>query len=113
MEVTVGMKRVWSGSSLPDTTHFKNLLEQAGVACIIKNRELGGGIGDLPVFDCSPEIWVLDADAEHAATLIRDSVRPIARAAPWRCTRCGEDNEPQFAACWSCGSSDNRQTEPP
>ena len=76
MEVSVGMKRVWSGSSLPDTTHFKNLLEQAGVACIIKNRELGGGIGDLPVFDCSPEIWVLDADAKHAETLIRDSVRP-------------------------------------
>ena len=59
------MKRVWSGSSLPDTAHFKNLLEHAGIACVIKNRELGGGIGDLPVFDCAPEIWVLD-DARRA-----------------------------------------------
>jgi hypothetical protein len=104
MEDRTVMKRVWSGSSLPDTAHFSNLLEQAGMRCLIKNRELGGGLGDLPVFDCAPEIWVLDdADAERAATLIRDSVRPAVAAAPWHCARCGEHNEPQFAACWNCG----------
>lgn len=104
------MKRVLSGCSLPDTTHFKNLLELAGVPCVIKNRELGGGIGDLPVFDCAPEIWVDGAQAERAAAVIRDSVRPVVGVAPWRCVRCGEDNEPQFAACWSC--SDGRPAEP-
>jgi hypothetical protein len=104
------MKRVWSGSSLPDTAHFKNLLEHAGVGCLIKNRELGGGLGDLPVFDCAPEIWVLDdAEAERAAAVIRDSVRPTPSATPWRCPRCGEDNEPQFAACWSCGADSQRE----
>ena len=76
------MQRVWSGSSLPDTTHFKNLLEHAGIACVIKNRELGGGLGDLPVFDASPELWVLDdADASRAALLIEESVRPAPRGA--------------------------------
>jgi repressor of nif and glnA expression len=49
MEDVPAMKRVLSGSSLPDTAHFQNLLEHAGVPCIIKNRELGGGIGDLPL----------------------------------------------------------------
>ena len=34
MEGRAAMKRVWSGSSLPDTAHFKNLLEHAGVACV-------------------------------------------------------------------------------
>lgn len=107
------MKRVWSGSSLPDTAHFKNLLEQSGIASIIKNRELGGGIGDLPVFDAAPELWVLDAgDAERAAALIRDSVRPAAPGLPWRCPACGEENERQFAACWSCGRRDARGAEP-
>ena len=107
------MKRVWTGSSLPDTAHFVNLLEQAGVACLIKNRELGGGIGDLPVFDCAPEIWVLDdRDVERATAVIRDSVRAATGAAPWRCPRCGEDNEPQFGVCWSCGRADDRQPEP-
>lgn len=98
------MKRVLSGSSLPDTAHFKNLLEQSGIACIIRNRDLGGGIGDLPVFDASPELWVLDdADEPRAAALLRDTVRPAAGGAPWRCAACGEENEPQFAACWRCG----------
>jgi hypothetical protein len=104
------MKRVWSGGSLPDTTHFKNLLEQSGIACVIKNRELGGGLGDLPVFDCAPELWVLDdGHVARAETLIRDSVQPAARGAAWRCSTCGEDNEPQFAACFRCSHGDGEQ----
>jgi hypothetical protein len=108
------MKRVWSGSSLPDTAHLKNLLEQAGIACLIKNRELGGGIGDLPVFDCAPELWVVDGRLEaRAAQLLRDSLRAPAHGAAWRCAACGEENEPQFAACWSCGRRDASGTEHP
>ena len=106
------MKRVWSGSSLPDTTHFQNLLEQAGIASLIKNRHLGGGIGDLPVFDASPELWVLDdGQAERASRLIRDSQGSAAIGTPGRCSQCGEQNEPQFAACWSCESRDSRAAE--
>ena len=71
------MKRVLSGNSLPDTTHFKNLLEHAGIACVIKNRELGGGLGDLPVFDCAPELWVLTTRRREP----RRSADPRQRAA--------------------------------
>jgi hypothetical protein len=106
------MKRILSGNSLPDTTHFKNLLEQSGISCLIKNRELGGGLGDLPVLDCAPELWVLDGrNADRATALIRDSVRPTTNGTPWRCTRCGAENEPQFGACWGCASLDGRATE--
>lgn len=107
------MKRVWSGSSLHDTTHFKNLLEHAGIDCVIKNRELGGALGDLPVLDCSPELWVLrDGEASRAAALLRETVAPApGGGAPWHCPRCGEDNEPQFAACWRCGCADAPRTE--
>jgi hypothetical protein len=109
----MAMKRVWSGSSLPDTTHFQNVLEQAGIGCLIKNRELGGALGDLPIFDCSPELWVLDdGHAVRAAALIRESVLPVVRAAaPWHCRHCGEDNEAQFAACFNCGSADPGSAE--
>jgi hypothetical protein len=106
------MKRVLSGHSLPDTTHFKNLLEQSGIACLVKNRELGGGIGDLPVLDCAPELWVLDDEhVARAEALLRDSVQPAVRGAPWRCPTCGEDNEPQFAACWRCGETEPRAAD--
>jgi hypothetical protein len=107
-DVTI-MKRVWSGSSLHDTTHFKNLLEQAGIDCLMKNRELGGGLGDLPVLDCAPELWVLrDEDAPRADALLRESLQGAEQvnAPPWRCARCGERNEPQFAACFNCGGVD-------
>jgi hypothetical protein len=103
------MKRVWSGASLPDTAHLENLLELAGIDCFIKHRELVSALGDLPFVDCSPELWVLrDDQAGRAAVVIREALRPERgpRAAPWHCRHCGEDNEAQFAACWSCGCSD-------
>jgi hypothetical protein len=109
MQERIAMKRVWTGASLPDTAHFKNVLEHSGIASFIKNRDLSGALGDLPVFDVGPELWVLDEKhAQRAEALIRDSVRPAARGAPWHCPACGEDNEPQYAACWSCGHIDNR-----
>lgn len=105
-----GMKRVLSGYSLPDATHFKNLLELAGVECVMKNRDLSGGIGDLPVFDCTPELWVEEAHAARAEALIRESMRPVSGIAPWRCERCGEENEPQFAACFRCSGARPEET---
>ena len=107
------MKRVWSGSSLPDTAHFKNVLDHAGIACVIKNGELGGAIGDLPVFDAAPELWILDeGDEARAAQLLHESSGPAARGTAWRCAACGADNEAQVAACWNCGNADPRPAEP-
>jgi hypothetical protein len=106
------MKRVFRGSLLHDTAHLQNLLEQAGIDSFIKNRALGGALGDLPFLDCSPELWVMhDEQADRAAAVLREALRPEDRegAAPWRCRHCGEDNEAQFAACWSCGRGDGAE----
>jgi hypothetical protein len=102
------MKRVWSGATLADTAHLKNLLEHAGIGSFIKNAYLGAVIGELPVYDSTPELWVFrDADAGAAETLLREATRPTSAALPkWSCRACGESNEGQFAACWSCGASD-------
>jgi hypothetical protein len=103
------MKRVWSGATLADTTHFKNLLEHAGIDCVIKNAYLGAVIGELPVYDSTPELWVLrDTDERAAETLLREATRPADAALPstWRCGACGESNEAQFAVCWRCGERD-------
>jgi len=105
------MKRVFTGINLADTTHLKNLLEQSRIGSFIKHAYLGSAVGDLPVFDVSPEIWVFaDADAPRAEAVIRDALRPqtAADAQPWRCAQCDEINEHQFAACWRCGSTDVR-----
>jgi hypothetical protein len=103
------MKRVWSGATLADTTHLKNLLEHAGIGSFIKNAYLGSALGELPVYDSTPELWVFrDADVSRAETLLREAMHPAAaaRTDAWRCRACGESNEGQFGACWSCGASD-------
>ena len=101
------MQRVYSGQLLADVAHAQNLLEHEGIASFIKHANLSSGVGDLPFLECEPELWVfIDSDAKRAKNVLRDALAPIAGGgSAWRCERCGESNEPQFAACWSCGSA--------
>ena len=101
------MKRLIAHESLAHVSHLKNLLEQAGIACVVRNDQLSGGLGEIPFLDCLPELWVVrDQDLPRA-----EAVLGAVQAAPpsredWRCSRCGESNEGQFAACWRCGAPD-------
>jgi hypothetical protein len=103
------MKRVFSGPTLVDIVHLQNLLEQAGIRSFIKNRALGGALGDLPFLDCAPELWVLnDTESGLAENVIREALAPDrpGKGAPWHCPHCRERNEAQFAVCWNCGAED-------
>ena len=101
------MNRVFSHESLAQVTHFRNILEQAGVACMIKNDKLLGGLGEIPFLECSPELWVLKAeDIPRARSLIDEVLKISATPDPWKCGHCTEINEGQFAACWKCGAAD-------
>ena len=101
------MKRLTAHESLAHIGHLKNLLEQSGIACVIKNDQLSGGLGEIPFLDCLPELWVLqDEELSRARAVLEAAEKTdIARAA-WRCPQCGESNEGQFAACWQCGAAD-------
>jgi hypothetical protein len=100
------MKRVFSSESLAEVGHFKNVLEHHGIACVIKNEQLSGALGEIPFLECLPELWVLDDEQlSRAQRLIEQQREPIAAPA-WRCPECGEQNEGQFAACWRCGTAD-------
>lgn len=98
------MKRVFSSEFLAEVAHLKNLLEQAGIVCTIRNEQLSGGLGEIPFLDCLPELWVDDREVERARRLIDDQQR-IVPAASWRCAECGETVEGQFAICWQCGAA--------
>ena len=102
------MKRVISHESLAHIGLVRNLLEQSGIACLIKNEQLSGGLGEIPFLECLPELWVLqDKDLPRAEALIKDMEKTDAPRRPWRCRRCGESNEGHFAACWQCGTADD------
>ena len=92
----------------PDRTlvgHLQSVLEGYGIATVIKNEFLGGGIGDLPAQECWPELWVIyDAD-EQAARQILSAMQPTARTSSgsrWKCRVCGEWLDAQFDTCWRC-----------
>ena len=101
------MKRLISHESLAHVGHLRNLLEHSGIACVVRNEQLSGGLGEIPFLECLPELWVLrDEDLAKAQALIGDMDTADASRGPWRCRRCGESNEGQFAACWQCGAAD-------
>ncbi len=101
------MKRLISHESLAHVSHVRNLLEQSGIACLVKNEQLSGGLGEIPFLECLPELWVLqDSDLPRAEALIQRLEQTEPPRGPWRCRRCGESNEGQFAACWRCEAAD-------
>lgn len=101
------MKRVFTSEVLAEAAHLRNLLEQQGIRCTIRNEQLSGALGELSFLDCLPEVWVLDDDdLERALEIVARQRRPAASGPAWRCRACGESNEGQFAACWHCGASD-------
>ncbi|OZI30735.1 hypothetical protein CAL29_22350 [Bordetella genomosp. 10] len=87
--------------------HWINLLEQARIPCELHNRYMQGAMGDIPVDQCGPEVWVEnEADLAAAARIIDGPASaPEAPRMRWRCGWCDEWLEPQFTTCWNCGAS--------
>jgi ribosomal protein L40E len=98
------MKRVFRAASLIQVAHARNVLLTAGIDSELRNQYLAGALGDLPMLETWPQLFVEDDD-ESAA------LRALARAAsapsgtPWICNECGERLEPQFTNCWRCGTA--------
>ena len=84
--------------------HWVNLLEQARIPCELHNQYLQGALGDIPVDQCGPEVWIeRERDLPEARALIEGGAP--AGSLPWFCPECGERLEPQFTVCWQCGES--------
>ena len=99
------MKKLTSSDSLVTINHYKNVLDSEGVESVIKNAILGGIAGEMPLDQVWPELWVVnDLDYDRAKQLIDVNITDESPHDPWKCRKCGEQNEGQFAACWNCGS---------
>ena len=99
------MKKVTSAPSTVTINHYKNVLESEGIACQIRNEHLGSIVGEMPFVEVWPELWVVnDLDYDRAKQLIDRAAIDESPQQPWRGKKCGETNEGQFAACWSCGT---------
>ncbi len=97
------MKRVYRAASLLQVAHARNVLITAGIRCELRNLYLAGAMGDLPMMETWPQLYVDDADESFAlSALARAAATPTGAA--WVCAGCGEPLEPQFTQCWHCGA---------
>lgn len=101
------MKRVYRAATLLQVAHARNVLITAGIQCELRNQYLAGALGDLPMMETWPQLYVDDGD-EHIAlnALARAAAAPAGIA--WTCADCGEELEPQFTQCWRCGAANGR-----
>nr|WP_298414944.1 DUF2007 domain-containing protein [uncultured Halomonas sp.] len=84
--------------------HVRNVLENSGLPCELRNMTLGGAAGELPLGECEPEIWVAAHNRTRAETLIEEALNgPREPIQVWRCPQCDELLEGVFDTCWQCG----------
>jgi len=99
------MKRLCRAANLPEAHILRGMLEQAGIEAMVFNEHAQGGVGQLPVMDAWPELWVAEADAQRAAAVLEEFQRSPLVVAARACARCGEDSPANFQVCWSCGEA--------
>jgi anaerobic ribonucleoside-triphosphate reductase len=101
------VKRVFSSQDALVVGNIRNLLLNEGIESEVKTPFLAAALGDIPVLECWSEVWITnDEDSERAAAVISAALGPSGEAsALWKCSKCGEEIEGQFEACWQCGSA--------
>lgn len=85
--------------------YIEALLNQAGIEVDKRNQFIAGGLGELPVMDAMPELWVESAAYSRAEAILQqvaNDPQPQEKTA-WVCPQCGESIEGQFSQCWQCG----------
>ncbi len=98
------MKRVFRAASLLQVAHARNVLIAAGIDSELRNQYLAGALGDLPMLETWPQLWVEDA-LESAALRALQNAAAAPPGAPWICAQCGEAARTAIHTCWRCGAA--------
>jgi len=98
------MKRVLSLSQSAELELLRNVLEEGGIHCVLKNARV------VPAMPAAPfkaeELWVLnDGDLPPAQALCHDWFNPDSDDwEAWDCPLCGQRLGSRFETCWKCGA---------
>lgn len=96
-----GLVRVYQATGPTDAFLVKHWLERNGLVVHVQG-DLLSARGEIPIGESWPTLWVPRADVARAEELVERFFGPTLVHPIWRCAVCGEDNEPNFASCWSC-----------
>jgi len=100
------MKKIFSSPVIGEIPRLKNMLESAGIACVLRNEISSGLSPEIPMAESTPELWIEDDERLGEALQIKAEFQSSATivGADWQCQKCGELSEPQFTSCWQCGA---------
>ncbi len=97
------MKLIYTHQNPALAENMRNLLEEAGIQCILRNEYASGAVGELSFVDAWPEVWILqDSDYPRACNIIHQTQES---SIDWVCPQCGEINDASFEICWQCGTN--------
>ena len=96
------MKRVYSAETLFQVVHMQNLLATYGIVTELRNTRLTGGLGEIPMMETWPQLWVDDWHYGTASHFVEQELRGPPKRDAWNCLTCGERIEGQFTECWRC-----------
>lgn len=98
---------IYSAETLMQVEHIRAVLVHEGIACSIRNQYLNAALGELPPFECWPELWLeREQDSSRAQQIIEAYLQaPQREYSNWICSRCQESIEGQFSQCWHCGEA--------
>lgn len=98
------MKKLHVSPSLVEVESLKDLLEGAGIACMVRNQQSSSLAGSVPFVEVFPELWVLnDQDYDIGKELLAGQVSTAIPGSDWTCAVCGECHATEFVTCWKCG----------
>ena len=95
-------KRLAAADNLMIATLWHDVLRSAGIRCEVRNRYIGGAVGELPADQVAPQLWLVDDRDEPRAVALLDELRRPRALPSWCCFGCGELVEGQFYQCWNC-----------
>jgi len=99
------MKLLYTAENRYLVHNIQNLVENMGIAIMLRNEFAAGAAGDLVPHETWLELWVLhDEDYDIAMEVIAQSFSS-ADDAKWVCSYCRETNDASFDFCWNCQNS--------
>ena len=99
------MLKLYAAANLQEAHLIAGMLAQAGIESQLFNQHSQGALGEIPLGESYPEIWLSDErDLGLAKKLLSNYERPVDTSQEVVCGQCGEPNPANFSLCWQCGA---------
>ena len=100
------MQRIFTAGSLVEAYLVQQLLESNSIRSIVFNENAQGAVGELPITEVWPEVWIEDHNfIKVAKAIIRGYENNQMTQPSHLCSSCAEQNPGNFELCWSCGAT--------